>query len=889
MLHADVSSHTPIETEKIEKLYIKDQEYKIVVTGHQHIGTTYILEAAQLAISYNNKEMIQNIIDQLMETGHFKSVEVTIENDIIHIDVIENTFIKQIKYEGLRLSQMLQGTNIEDITGLHSYQLISTKAIEAGIAKLTNILSDQGGMFTDVTYYVNDQSELIITINTSYTSLVTELEFSNNKFFTSGELLSSLPMYSILSGLSVSTTALQHVVVSHIIQKYKESGFLNCQVTAIKLVPIDNLNNTKAIMIIDEGERFLIDNCSLNFSKEIDKTMMNKVIAIFNDYRSKDNRIKWKYLNEFIQNLSTELMEQADFFTLVYNMKKQENNKADLSITVKHKVMCINTIQVKTSIIDQNRILKILKIHPGQYTTKYYLDKACRLARSLECISNITFEFKKLADDSNLYDLVLTVEENHTLKLNPFRGGMPKRPGASNKSTFSWNPFLMISNQFNTRVLNFSPAISWKNFRGTGDTFVFSSINDIMQLKNSSITFKYAIDKINTFDNIGKSFSYSKAAETTRFTGYSHVVTDRSKANPENKNFFDRLYEYFYNTSQLTAAELNQKPVVSILKTTHSSMQALFNFTAFRLPCEIGIQFSTSKNTELTATATTYNVLETNDKGDISDTYTYAFGTGNKDSATNIKGNRGEQIAQIDNTLKIAEEAGLMVSKNLLLIDMEVAIKTDYMKTLYGKLLIFTPHIVATMYSLKAQANLTFISYIGQDNRIVADISAGRVWLHDSFNDLANKFGIHMYGRQKYGEELKKHAGRTYLFNRMGYGPYSTDLDSPIGGQNMLKVNLRYIWKWHVISDFADTRLFAGITLGSCWGHYLPSDKILNANFRFRTTVYFGVVITLPVVGRIQVSLQVPLSNIKIYGYNFGHDVRYDSISFFDIGPADAD
>lgn len=902
ILSANVSHDISGLNETTEKIHIQDKEYSIIITGNYQVGISKIIPAIENAIKYNPAHMRQNIIDQLMNTEHFESVEVTIDDTIMRVHVVENPFIRQIKYDGMKIEQMLQGTNISDITGINEYHLVSTAVIEAGITKLTNLLFSQTGMAIQATYAINDQSDLIITLNPTYNALVTELEFVNNKQFTTNALLSSLPMYSIFSGLSISGVLLQHAVVPHIIKKYKDEGFLDCKIDSIKLIPIDNLGNSKAIIFINEGEKYVIENCILNISKEIDQSYLTKAIEIFNTYRAKDNNTKWEYYKDFLENLSKELVSKADFFFIDHQIKKQNNNKADLILGIKQKVICINKIHIKTCTLNQKAVLRILKIHPGQHTSEYYLKAACITAsHGMPCIKNITFELESISDDSNLYDLILTVEEEKTFKCNPLSTGIVRRPGAAHKSIFSWNPFELGRNAFNTYTLHYNPAFKWKNFMGHGHSCEFSVGRDLNEIDHIDFQFSYAINRVNTWDNIGKKFTYIKTVSKSRFTGSTRINHEASTGNTEELSYADRLYKLFYTSNNITVDELAKSPLISVLTTKYSIIQISIDFLFNNLLIDTGVKLTVSKNTSLLYTVTNYDAQETNVTAikaaiDKSSLYNYDFIKNEKKSITKRSADISiaDHIGMIDKQIQDLSNENLMISKNILLADIEWFAETTYSRAVYHQALRYIPQIYISPFSFKTMHQLTFVSYRGKNARIVYGASAGRIWLHDLGAVVAKTIGSYLKSEDQtteaYSEALKQHTINSHTF-KTNYGPYHKTLDALIGGQNIFTLEFMYVSKWKQLSEMiiflSDLDFFIGIKSGSCWGHHINSNNIINKNFRLRTNLMLGIIITLPYLGRMQLTITVPLTNVKIFGYDIGYDTRYDIMQFISFSPAD--
>ncbi len=889
VLSANIAENLILQKETTDTVNIDQCEYKIILTGNKQLGMTKVIDAVTDAIKYSKQNLRQNIIDQLMQTDLFIQVDVKINDNVITIHVVENPFVKNIKYTGANVEQISQQQNLFEITGLDSFHLLSDAQIEAGIDKLTSFYYTHLGQIVQAEYHIDENNDLQIKLKQISDSLITDIVFINNTHFTRAELLAIIPGYNILTGINISVTALQHQIAPQIIKKYKNAGFLDCHLVSIKIIPINHAGTSRAVIIIDENKRYVIDHCVLNFTKDIDQDYMTRVISIFNEYRNKDAQTKWSYLDRLIKNLSAELIQQADYLMMEYKINKKPNNKAELAINIKQKTICIQNIHITTGTLDKNTVLKILKIHPGQYTTKYYLLEACRNAQQVPCIKEITFELIPVANDSTLYDLSLNVTEAATFKVNPLNGGFPRRPEAQNKTVFSYNPLIFASNILNTYTIYFYPSFSWGNFLGSGNTVEVSLGVNTIERDHLDSKINYIINKINTFDGIGKKIEFSRTARSNLFTGLTTLTNDSSESQ-KHPWIFDKIYDYFYPVPQSYSSDIN----ISTLKLLERSLKFTIDFDAYKLPVEISLNFKTYKYIKLTY----YNKSHLpNDNKLSSRSYVYDFVSGYKTSTDKKTPDDIQRYdkQQMNYFIDRLSKLKLIPAKNVWLVDLICSFNTHYDKPMYFKFFSYIPEVSITPFICKTQHHAVFRYFFQNDQYINLIMTIGSACKHNLFRSALTKIGSifkpESYTDDEYIEYLDRDSVKMHYFYHY-YGPYNTETDNRLPGKYLLSIDLYYVNKYNEYIS-----LFGGIKFGSCWGYddnkqlddkikKQSDDTIEDKTFRLRTSLIIGTIVALPILGKMQIGLNIPLINVYIFGYDIGYNIQRDDLSFIIFSPS---
>ena len=166
----------------------------ISVKGNERITDNTIIVFSKVSIGNDvTINELNNVIKELYETDFFKDVSVSLKNNILTINVIENNLVQSIQIKGVK-NKKLKQTLLDQLSITEKKSYVEERASE-DVLKLSNFLKISGYYFSNVDQIVkqNDNKTVDLTydITLKQKAVIKKINFSGNKIFKS-RLLSSI-------------------------------------------------------------------------------------------------------------------------------------------------------------------------------------------------------------------------------------------------------------------------------------------------------------------------------------------------------------------------------------------------------------------------------------------------------------------------------------------------------------------------------------------------------------------------------------------------------------------------------------------------------------------------------------------------------------------------
>ena len=166
----------------------------ISVTGNDRITDETVIIFSKINIG-NDLGMndLNKIINNLYETDFFKNVTVNLRNNILKIDVLENSLVQSVEINGVKNKKLKQ--DLLDLLSITKNKSYSEEKSSDETLKISNFLKYSGYYFSNVDLTTeqnpNNTVNLIYDISLNKKAIIKKINFSGNKVFKS-RLLSSV-------------------------------------------------------------------------------------------------------------------------------------------------------------------------------------------------------------------------------------------------------------------------------------------------------------------------------------------------------------------------------------------------------------------------------------------------------------------------------------------------------------------------------------------------------------------------------------------------------------------------------------------------------------------------------------------------------------------------
>ena len=164
---------------------------KINIEGNSRISTETIKMFADVSIGDDLSENdLNRLLKKLYNTNFFEKVSVKLSNEILIIKVTENPIIQNIRYEGIKSSQMLEDLKKKNI--LKSRSSFNEILLNKDIGQIKSFLKDRGYFFSKVETLIEELEDnkinLSYKINLGEKAKIQKISFIGDKIFKDKKL-----------------------------------------------------------------------------------------------------------------------------------------------------------------------------------------------------------------------------------------------------------------------------------------------------------------------------------------------------------------------------------------------------------------------------------------------------------------------------------------------------------------------------------------------------------------------------------------------------------------------------------------------------------------------------------------------------------------------------
>ena len=241
------------------------------IIGNDRISNETILMFSNLKIGQDiNENNLNNALKELYYTDYFKDVKISVDNNIIIIDVVENPIIQKIIINGVKDRNLLE--IIDDVTSkINKYPLIESK-IKEQVNLLKNILKSYGYYFVKLeTSFINNNNntvDLIYNFDLGEIAKIKKINFIGNKIFSDGTLRNVIvseetKFWKFITRNKYLDSNRINTDVLKLKRFYKNRGYYRVQVKSTTAI-INNENQFELVFNINSGEKFYFDKMMHN-------------------------------------------------------------------------------------------------------------------------------------------------------------------------------------------------------------------------------------------------------------------------------------------------------------------------------------------------------------------------------------------------------------------------------------------------------------------------------------------------------------------------------------------------------------------------------------------------------------------------------------------------
>ena len=379
----------------------------ITVKGNKRITDETVIIFSQINIG---DDLIINdlntIIKNLYTTDFFKNVSVNLKNNILDINVIENSLVQSVIINGVKNKKLNQSL-MDQLTITEKKSYVEEKSNE-DVLKLSNFLKLSGYYFSNVslsaTQNNNNTVDLIYNITLNKKAVVKNINFSGNKVFKS-RLLSNIivteedKFWKFLSKkkyLNERQIQLDQRLLKNF---YLNEGYYNVKIsqTSANIIQDNDFNLTYNI---NAGKKFFFNNLNLNIPVDYDPANFEFIKLLLDDMKDKaysSNSIN-KLLNEIDKIAIT---KQYEFINASFRENIIEENKIDIEFIINEsQKLYVDRINILGNDITNETVIRnLLLVDEGDPLNEILNNKSLNNIKGSGLFSNVDYKILSTNDE----------------------------------------------------------------------------------------------------------------------------------------------------------------------------------------------------------------------------------------------------------------------------------------------------------------------------------------------------------------------------------------------------------------------------------------------------------------------------------------------------------
>ena len=553
----------------------------IEIKGNDRIADETIIMFSSLKIGQKiDEDELNNSLKELYYTDYFKNVELSFDNNIVKINVIENPIIQSITIEGIKVNSLNE--KIQEITSkIEKYPFVENK-INEQVILLKNILKSYGYYFVRLETIINRNSNNTVDLNYKFDlgeiAKIKKINFIGNKIYNDTILRNIIiseeaKFWKFITKNKFLDINRINTDVNRLSKFYKNRGFYNVKIKSTTAVITDD-NQFELIFNINSGDKFYFDEIQFNEAKNIEDGDLKFFKKKFNDLKNKN------YSEKKLLNLIDEINEfalQNDFVFLNANYKTiiKDVNKINIIIDFEDlDKIFVDRINILGNFITDEKVIRnSLIVDEGDPFNEILFNRSISNLKSLNIFKNVDYISKDTDQSNKVIDII--VEERPTGEI--FAGAGTGTTGSSITAGVKENNYLGLGIKLDTNLTITEDAIkgkfsvinpNYKNSDKSIKTEIESSSDDLFSLSGyktskTGITVGTEFEQMNDlfvnlemsnyYEDLETSSSANSILKKQEGTYFENLVTYSIKYNKLDQNYqpTDGFINFFSQTIPL--------------------------------------------------------------------------------------------------------------------------------------------------------------------------------------------------------------------------------------------------------------------------------------------------------------------------------------------------
>ena len=420
---------------------------KIVVDGNERVNieTIKIFGKVKVGDDLNNNDL-NRILKNLYETNFFENVNLSLNDSVLLINLVENPIIQNLIIKGIE-NETLKKKLIETISLKEKNPYIENQ-VKFSLNNIKNILQEIGYYFSKVEILqkenTNNTIDLILNVDLGKKAYINKIVFLGDKKFKKRKLLNVITseenkFWKFISSKRLLNKQRLELDKRLLLNFYKNQGYYNVSILD-ETVQYDDNQNFNIVFNIESGPKFYFGQFNIDLPPDFDKKYFIKIEKKLNKFSNDKYSLKVveKMLSE-IEKIASN--KQYEFVNANIDEKINENK---INVTISLLNDQPNTFVSKINIFGNNVTIEdVIRneflVDEGDPFNNILFQKTLNNIRATNIFKSVKADI--VSTDDEFQKLInLTVEEKPTGQISA--GAGIGTSGASTSFGIQENNFL---------------------------------------------------------------------------------------------------------------------------------------------------------------------------------------------------------------------------------------------------------------------------------------------------------------------------------------------------------------------------------------------------------------------------------------------------------------
>lgn len=438
----------------------------IKISGNNRITDETIKVFSNIKINQIiNESDLDEILKKLYDTGFFSDVRISLYNNQLNIDVVENKIVQSVTVNGVKNKNLIEAiTNLIKTNEKKSY---IQNNVNRDIDNIKNFLKISGYYFAqlnlDVKNNSNNSVDLIFNVDLGQKAVVEKINFTGDKVFKNSILRNVIvseesKFWKIISKkkfLNESQINLDERLLKNF---YLNNGYYNVKINSTS-ASVVNKNKFKLIYNINAGQKYFFNNLELVLPLDYDQVNFSNLNKILKETE------KSPYSLNKVQNILDEidkiaLSKEFEFINAKLEETLLDNNKINIKFVINEsKKIYVNRIDFfGNDITNESAIRDFLVVDEGDPFNEILNNRSLNNLKSSGLFSNVQMSIINTNDEFKK-NIIYQLKEQPTGEISA---------GAGYGTSGQTISFAIKENNFNGNgvKLNTSFSISTNSIKG---------------------------------------------------------------------------------------------------------------------------------------------------------------------------------------------------------------------------------------------------------------------------------------------------------------------------------------------------------------------------------------------------------------------------------------